>query len=271
MKALIDADILRYEVGAVGEVVNEDGVREMRSFEFVRDLLDSKIEEICDLAWADEKPTLFLTSCKRTHNIVHRKDGVEFVPNFREEVAVTKPYKGTRKGQTPLHYENITAYLINMYDTVVAEGLEADDLLSITQIEAEPNTTIICTRDKDLRMIPGNHFGWACGKQEAYGPRVVTDSEGQLTFCMQLLTGDTVDNIPGVPRVGPVKATDILEGADTFKSMLEAVREAYRAYYGDTWHVHMEEQGQLLWMTRKLVDGKPVRWKVPEEIKNVYC
>lgn len=266
MKALIDADVLRMEIGSVGQTVDEAGNIVMRSWDFVEELLDKKIREIVELVWADEY-TLFLTSCPRTHRILHRKDGVEFTPNFREEVAVTKPYKGTRKGDKPLHYDNITAYMINCHPCVVAEGMEADDLLATTQTDAlrTGEETIICTRDKDLRMVEGNHFGWLCGKQEQYGPKYVSSREGFKFFCTQLLTGDTVDNIPGLPGVGPVKADLILEGCDSMPDMLKAVRDAYKGKYGDSWDAHMLEQGRLLWMCREFgEDGLPIQWGIPE-------
>jgi len=269
MKALIDADVLRMEIGSVGQMTNDEGEIEMRSWDFVQELLDAKIREICELCWADEYQ-LFLTSCPRTHTILHRKGNVEFKANFREAVAVTKPYKGTRKGEKPKHYNNITAYMINCHPCVVAEGCEADDLLAIYQTNAlrSGEETIICTRDKDLRMVEGNHFGWLCGKQDQYGPRVVQPREGFKWFCTQLLTGDTVDNIPGLPRVGPVKAAEILEGKETIPDMLKAVREAYKAKYEGSWADHMVEQGKLLWMCRELEGGEPVQFTLPEWLLN---
>lgn len=243
----------------------------MRSWDWVEEMLDSKIHEICELTWADEPPTIFLTSDSRTHKILHRRSNVEFKPNFRMEVAKTKPYKGTRKVEKPLHYDNITAYLINCYDCIVAEGCEADDMLAYHQVRAleRGEETIICTRDKDLRMVVGNHFGWACGKQEAYGPRYVSSEEGLRTFCLQLLTGDTVDNIPGCKGVGPVKAAAILEGKETYKEMLKAVREAYRAVYGDDWADQLSEQGKLLWMVSQFTRTMtPVSWRMPEWLLN---
>lgn len=295
MIPLIDADVLRYEIGSCGEYVDDNGEKVIRSFEFVSNLLDDKIKEIQELAWADESPILFLTSCPRTHKILHRKSNVDWKPNFREAVATVKPYK-ERKGEKPFHYENLTAYMLSHYKCVVAEGMEADDLLAVYQTNFESGKwhderggrveSIICTRDKDLRMVPGMHFGWACGKQEAFGPERVDErgylqgtygDDGKLSkvhgtgnsfFCYQLLAGDPVDSIPGIPRVGPVKALETLEGCDSVDSMLKAVRERYRAFYGDEWASHMTEQGKLLWMVRELEDGKPVTWKLPEVLLN---
>lgn len=284
MKALIDCDVLRYEIGACGQYKDEDGELVIRDFEFVSNLFDDKIREIQELTWADEEPLLFLTVCPRTHRIMYRgqKDKPQFKPNFREAISTTKPYKGTRKTEKPYHYDNLTAYILANYQCVTAEGLEADDLLSVHQSAAPSESTVICTRDKDLRMVDGLHFGWECGTQPGFGPRLVSKL-GELTptykdsklhkcsgtglsfFCYQMLVGDGVDNIPGIPRVGPVKALEILDGLDTYEDMLKAVRDAYRDKYGDEWDVHFLEQAQLLWMVRELdEEGKPVMFEIPE-------
>ncbi|QZI86249.1 hypothetical protein PODOV005v1_10015 [Vibrio phage PS32B.2] len=117
-------------------------------------------------------------------------------------------------------------------------------------------------------MVPGNHFGWLCGKQPQYGPRVVSPDEGAKFFCTQLLTGDTVDNIPGLPRVGPVKAEAILNECNGMEECLKAVREAYRAFYGDEWAERLEEQGKLLWMCREMKNDMVVQFSLPEWMLN---
>lgn len=284
MKALIDCDVLRYEIGACGQYKDEDGELIIRDFEFVSNLFDDKIREIQELTWADEEPLLFLTVCPRTHRIMYRaeKDKPQFKPNFREAIATTKPYKGTRKTEKPYHYENLTAYILANYKCVTAEGLEADDLLSVYQSSSSPESTIICSRDKDLRITPGWHYGWECGTQAAYGPTLVDDlgsiqaeykqdriakirGNGLAFFCAQMLMGDSVDNIPGIPRVGPSKTFELLSELDAYEDMLKAVRDAYRDKYGDEWDVHFLEQAQLLWMVRELdEDGKPVMFEIPE-------
>ncbi len=288
MKPLIDADVLRYEIGACGQAIDEnDGELKMRDFEFVANLLDEKIKEICDLAWADEPPLLFLTSCTATHEILHRRNGTPYKPNFRIEVAVSKPYKGTRKQEKPKHYKNITAYLLNNYECVVAEGYEADDLLAIYQTEAmrDGRETIICSRDKDLRMVEGHHFSWECGFAAGFGPKRVSregelrpveknervtglKGEGLLFFCAQMLMGDACDNIPGLPRVGPAKTWDLLSECKTYVDGLRVVRDAYIDKYEDEWETHFLEQARLLWMVRELKDGEPVMFEIPEWLYN---
>lgn len=256
----------------------------MKPFEEVARLFDEKVKEICDLAWGDEPPLLFLSACPITHDILHRRNGTPYKENFRKEVAVTKPYKGTRKQDKPLHYANLTAYILNVYDCVVAEGMEADDMLAVYQTKAlaEGRETIICSRDKDLRMMCGNHFSWECGHAPGFGPKYVSydgelrpivkdekvkglKGEGLLFFCAQMLMGDTCDNIPGLPRVGCAKAWDLLKECKDFREGLIVVRDAYRAKYAEEWEEHFLEQAYLLWMVRMLDEnGEPFMFELPE-------
>ena len=195
---------------------------------------------------------------------------------------------GRKPNSKPLHYDNITEYLLAKYECVMAEGLEADDLLSIHQRAAEPLTTIICSRDKDLRMVPGMHFGWECGKQAQFGPELVSElgrtkpiyrgktakgepklaemkGTGMLFFCVQLITGDSVDSIPGLPGAGPRAAFDALTNVKTVDEAFLAVKELYIKKFGNEWQEELLEQGRLLWMVEELDEaGKPVMWTIPE-------
>ncbi|MGL5327290.1 MAG: hypothetical protein ACRC91_21745, partial [Aeromonas sp.] len=148
-----------------------------------------------------------------------------------------------------------------------AEGYEADDLICIEQYgRLEKLDSIICSRDKDLRICPGLHFGWECGKQRQFGPERVDEigyinlvgtktksikGVGLKFFYAQMITGDAVDNIPGLPRGGPVLAYNLLEGKDTREDMERAVKAAYEVRVGDGWEDYFLEQANLLWMCRE--------------------
>ena len=101
--------------------------------------LERKIGEICEEVWADEPPLVFLTEDTFIHKALNRErrrnNEAEkpFKPNFRLGIAKKKEYKATRKAEKPFHFNNITSYLLSRAGTVVAEGMEADDLLSIYQ------------------------------------------------------------------------------------------------------------------------------------------
>lgn len=251
MKPLIDADVLRYEVGAVGS--DEDGTP--RSFDYVAEVLDGKIRDICAAVGATEPPRLYLTG----------------KGNFRIEVAKTKPYKGQRKQEKPYHFTNLTNYMLNVYDTVVVDGMEADDMMCIDQTE----DTIICTRDKDLRMMPGWHYGWECGRQREFGPVLVDEAgflilngnkltgAGMIFFWAQMLMGDSTDNIPGCPGIGPKKA--YLALTNTHPDDHEGMVQSYYHMKKCSYEMFME-QAYLLWMVRELdEDGNPVMWRPSED------
>lgn len=70
------------------------------------EMLDEAVRRIEAECFATEKSTLYLTRG----------------PNFRDEIATVKKYKGTRKGSKPFHFANITAYMECMYDVVWADG-----------------------------------------------------------------------------------------------------------------------------------------------------
>ena len=170
---------------------------------------------------------------------------------------------------------------------VVVRDIEADDAMAIeqtNQMEARSGMerTIICTRDKDLRQVPGWHYGWEMGAQPSFGPELV-DQEGnglELNakrnaikgtglpfFYAQVLWGDSADNIPGLPGCGAVRAYDLLSDCMYFgATMLDVVTHEYTEHYGSEWEERLLEQGRLCWMTRRLhPDGKPVLWEIGME------
>lgn len=275
MRPLLDGDVLRYEIGWCGEYDELDEntnetVHHIREWDFVQGLLDDRIAGICKDVDADEPPTIFLTGNSHSTRILNRirETPIELLPSLREQLATIKPYKGTRKPVKPFHFNNITAYMLDNYNINIAnDGLEADDHMAMSQNE----NTIICTRDKDLRMVEGWHFGWECGKQVSFGPELV-DKKGWLKeingdikgvglkfFFYQMLVGDTVDNIAGCPKVGPKKAFKLLSECTTKKEHEDAVRASYEAVYGDEYMKYLEENSRLLWMIRELdKEGNPI-------------
>lgn len=272
--ALIDADVLRYEVGSVGEKFNkETGELEIRSFDFVKEVFDERIRTIVAGAEAGEFK-LFLTGDRSTYKMYQRSlqgRGVvldePFQANFREALAKGKVYKGTRKQDKPFHWINLTAYILSGdFGTNVSCGCEADDDIAI-QHTLSPNDSIVCTRDKDLRMVPGLHYGWECGRQPEFGP-VEYDSLGKIElvrgksgnkivgggfkfFGAQLLTGDVVDNIGGLRGVGPVGAAALLSDCASEREVFDAVKRHYEEVAGDNWRELLEEQCHLLWIIRE--------------------
>lgn len=269
MRVLLDFDILLYEVGFGSQFVNEKDELVARSFEDAVDLLKQRVSEIEAEVWSNEPTMFFLTNTKVLNSKVNKarkredKPPVEHKDNFRSTVAKTKKYKGNRKAAKPLHYDNLLAYMLINYDVHISNGLEADDSICIEHCRSPPLSTIICTRDKDLRQVAGMHYGWPVGNQPAFGPKLVTEfgelelrggkklvGNGLAFQYAQVLTGDPVDNYGGLPRCGPIKAYALLKDAVDERGLFEAVKEAYKEKFEEVWEEKFLEQMDLAYMVR---------------------
>lgn len=259
MRALIDGDILRYEIGYAAETawrgITEDP-EELPPFDFVNSILSDRIQHILRETNSDDF-TLFLTEGR----------------TFRYDIAKRAPYKGTRVSKKPWHFNNLSAMMKSFGNTRVVKHIEADDAMAIEQ--GLFNDTIICTRDKDLRQVPGWSYGWELGRQPSFGPIEISETgtmelsedrkkingTGFAFFCSQLITGDRVDNIPGLSGIGAVGAFHWLEySSDSPMSIVETL---YQDRYGNTWEAELLEQGQLLWIVRRFNnDGQPELWRL---------
>ena len=220
MIALIDADILVYRVGFTTEDVSEQ-VAESRIDQFICNLLCFDLPDIFE--WE-----LYLTGRG----------------NFREDLAVTAPYKGNRKQEKPKHYHAIRNRLVAHWKACMVEGMEADDLLRIRQEEehSKGQESIIVTVDKDLDQVVGWHYSLV--KKDKYW---LDYEEGNLLFYIQFLQGDIVDNIKGVKGIGPVRARALLEGK-TESEMWEVVVDLLGM-------ARAVENGGLLFMLRTRTDS----------------
>lgn len=287
MLPLIDADLIAHEVSACGQYLDpESGELVIRDFDFVAQIADQRIKEICAEVWATEAPRLYFTGDRALTKSVNKslkrqgKEQIDFKPNFRFAIAKKVEYKGARKNPKPFHFHNLREYLMATYEFVVAEGYEADDLLCIDLTKDGDNLSVVCcSRDKDLRMVPGLHYGWAVGKQQAFGPKRVTEigdielvggkklvGTGLKFFYSQVIMGDRTDSIPGLPRGGPVTAYQCLSECETEAEMFEGVSKLYEAYYGESWREEMYEQCHLLYMIRELnTDGSPKLYVMPDQ------
>ena len=142
----------------------------------------------------------------------------------------------------PVHYEALREHMVKRLGAVVINGQEADDEVAI-RMTKEPDKYMLVGVDKDLKQIPG----WHHNPHKALTD-YVTDLEGYKAFCTQLLTGDRVDNIPGLDGIGPVKAAKALQKAKTKEELLQSVWKTYQDKEQSI--EYLTEQGQLLWLRR---------------------
>jgi len=165
--------------------------------------------------------------------------------NFRYDIATIFPYKGNRsKSDRPFHYDNIRQYLVDAYGAKVSENMEADDIIGL---EHDPETDIIVTKDKDLNCIEGLHFNW-----ETNRCFWMNEIDSYRNFYQQVLTGDTVDNIPGLYGVGnKSKLMDNLKAIDNEPEMFDLVAKQYQVRFGSYWVQFMLENCRLLWILQR--------------------
>jgi len=102
------------------------------------------------------------------------------------------------------------------------ERQEADDVLASVAVWAEPEAeqVIIAASDKDMFQLLNEKINMVplSGKRDLMGPREVQAKTGvppsQIVPWLALV-GDNVDNIPGVPGVGPKTAARLLAAYPT--------------------------------------------------------
>lgn len=181
---------------------------------------------------------------------------------FRHKLAVTKPYKGQRKSSP--HWVKywkpiIIDYMVREWGFIELSNIEADDACAICQTHLE--NTIICSPDKDLKQVPGEHYDY---KKVEFA--TISLVEGQRRFYSQLIVGDTIDNICGAPGLGDKSKYYLyLQEAESRQEMEAIVAEAYESRRST--HI-LPEQIALVFMLRQLTEEALVDLKeVPTPIE----
>jgi len=108
---------------------------------------------------------------------------------------------------------------------------EADDLIGTLATHWRKRGHPICviTSDKDLAQLIGNNdTWWDYTRNRKLGRAKIKEKFGvypEQIADFLALTGDSVDNIPGVPGVGPKSASALLSHFDDLDAMWERLEE----------------------------------------------
>jgi len=108
---------------------------------------------------------------------------------------------------------------------------EADDLIGTLAGHWRERGHSICvvTSDKDLAQLVGeNDYWWDYSRNQKLNARQLTEKFGVMPEQMAdflALTGDSVDNIPGVPGIGPKSASALLSHFGDMDSLFERLGE----------------------------------------------
>ncbi len=174
--AVLDADIIAYRSALQAETGDPAFIPYI-------------IEEMLEL-WlpADADDFTMALSCRRSENF--RRD---IWPNYKKN----REYK-----PEPEFLSEVRDYIKDVYDFIEYPRIEADDIMGILAREA-----IAVTIDKDLRGVEGWHYNPF--KEDC--PVYIDKEEAEEFFCIQWMTGDNTDCIPGLWRVGPKRARSFLK------------------------------------------------------------
>lgn len=152
-----------------------------------------------------------------------------------------KLYKGNR-GEKPDFVQKwgptIEQYCMETLGFLKIPNWEADDAIAyLAAYSSDFGTSdyqfVTCSPDKDLNQIPGWHLHYnrdIIGQVDGNMTFISID-QATKTFWLQMLTGDSTDNVAGVPGLGEKKAEALLKDKDDGLEMELAVAEAYRKYF----------------------------------------
>ncbi|UJR80667.1 DNA polymerase I [Sandaracinus amylolyticus] len=152
-------------------------------------------------------------------------------PSFRK--AIYADYKATRKERPPDLEQQADRVLeiAHAYQIpcLAEEGMEADDVIAtvVKQAREQGLTVVIASADKDLlQLIQDGVVMLDSMRDRVYGPEETVEKMGvrpdQVRDYLSL-TGDTSDNVPGVPGVGPKTAVQLLGAYETLDGIYAQV------------------------------------------------
>jgi len=164
--------------------------------------------------------------------------------NYRHHIAVTKPYKGNRKGKDkPPYMLDAKRLLHTQYGAQYVVYMESEDAATISAHEYGRDHCFIAAIDKDLLMHPGRFYDYRTNELVD-----ITPDYADYCLCRQLLMGDAVDCITGLSGIGSKKADGIL-GGTPMGERLAVVGQAYIERGYD--YRYFIEQARLLYILRR--------------------
>jgi DNA polymerase I len=180
--------------------------------------------------------------------------------SFRKELYAG--YKANRptapddlKAQMGRVREVADAYAIPCYEQ---DGVEADDLIaSLVRIaRARGHRVVIVSADKDLLQLVGDGVSMLdTMKNKVFGPRETVEKLGvgpaQVRDYLALV-GDSSDNVPGVPSVGPKTASELLAQFGSLDGIYAALPE----FKKKALRQKLEDNRALAYLSRDLVTLK---------------
>jgi len=152
---------------------------------------------------------------------------------FRDDLF--EAYKANRPSMPPelASQINLVPQVLQAFgiSTLTVAGVEADDVIATVtkQAAAHGMQVVICSSDKDLMQLVGGRVAMLdTMKNKMLGASDVEEKWGvppSLVGDLLALVGDSVDNVPGVPGIGPKTAADLLKTFGDLDALLSRASE----------------------------------------------
>ena len=210
---VIDSHSLIYQVfHAIAEMTAPDGRPVNAIYGFTRDILDILTKR---------KPD-FLFCAFDVSEVTFRN---ELYPEYK---AHRDPMPDDLRVQIPEIQRLLRALAIPVLEL---NGYEADDIIATVcrEVTTRGGRCIMVTSDKDCRqLISDRGLLLNMRKGQLYGADELRADWGirpDQVVDFQALVGDSVDNVPGVPSIGPKTATQLLTEFGSLEQILSRVDE----------------------------------------------
>ena len=149
--------------------------------------------------------------------------------------------------------------------SVCREGVEADDWIAAFAGKASGQVpAVVASSDKDFMQLVSPDVGLANPSDKSdkvwAADDVIAKSgvlPGQIVDWLSLI-GDSVDNIPGVPGVGPKTATDLLKQFRTIESLYARLDEVKSQRLRES----LSTSKEVVLMNQRLIRLKPAELPV---------
>ncbi|MGD9135486.1 MAG: DNA polymerase I [Desulfobacterales bacterium] len=134
-------------------------------------------------------------------------------------------------------------------------GFEADDLIGTVARQAEKAgySVVIVTGDKDfMQLVSDRTIIWDPMKENIISPQTIEEKFGiepRQMIDVQGLSGDTADNIPGVPGIGQKTAISLIKSYHSMEGVYEKLNTITRKKLRE----NLENFKDQAFLSRKLV------------------
>lgn len=283
MTALVDGDLLPYIIG-----YSIKDMAWLRAQNRVEDGKYSSISETPEFEEVKQKLCMtmnrWITGAGCDSAYIYMTDSAN---NFRLDVAIQKPYKGTRKAEKPPFFYELREFMLTHLGAILSDGEEADDLITMhlwsefnrlkgagvtlgSDSHKQLASLVCCSKDKDLAISCGWHYNIKDNKLDWVDyigellPEWGATPKGKVNikklrgtgvkfFYSQLLQGDSVDNYSGIPFMKTMDIYDLLQPCKTEEELYYAALSAYvKKYTKEGAYIHNFRGGG--------------RWMKPHEI-----